>query len=89
MTLSLLLRLAERRVGGAEAVHSTLAQAHEELTLALAELRELATGLHPAVLSDRGLRAALDGLAARSPLPVRVVCVPEERLPEPVEVAVY
>ena len=63
--------------------------AQEELTRALEELRELARGIHPAVLSDRGLQAAVEALAVRSPLPVTVVEVPGERLPEPVEAAAY
>ena len=63
--------------------------AQEELTRALEELRELARGIHPAVLSDRGLQAAVEALAVRSPLPVKLVEVPGERLPEPVEAAAY
>jgi signal transduction histidine kinase len=46
--------------------------AHDDATLALAELREFVRGLHPAVLNDRGLDAALSGIAARAPLPVRL-----------------
>src|SRR6185437_4105578 len=49
-----------------------IAAAHDEAVLALTELREFIRGLHPAVLSDRGLDAALSGLAARAPLPVRL-----------------
>ena len=66
----------------------SLRGASEELSLALSELRELARGIHPAVLSDRGLEAALRGLASRSPVPVEVEA-PSERLPEPVEAAAY
>jgi signal transduction histidine kinase len=47
-------------------------QAHDEATQALAELRELVRGLHPAVLDDRGLDAALSGIVARAPIPVRL-----------------
>jgi signal transduction histidine kinase len=47
-------------------------QAHDEATEALAELRQLVRGLHPAVLEDRGLDAALSGIAANAPLPVRL-----------------
>jgi len=47
-------------------------QAHDEATQALAELRDLVRGLHPAVLDDRGLDAALSGIVARAPLPVRL-----------------
>ena len=65
-----------------------LAGASEELALALEELRELARGIHPAVLTDRGLDAALEGLAARTPLPVELERV-GRRLPEPIEAAAY
>jgi signal transduction histidine kinase len=66
-----------------------LVAAREELALALAELRELATGLHPAVLAERGLGPALEALAGRVPLRVEVKACPSERLPESVEVAAY
>ena len=89
VALSLTLRLAQAKLaddpGGAEHL---LSGAHEELNLALAELRELARGIHPAVLSDRGLEAALEALAGRSPVPVEVE-VPRARLPHPVEAAAY
>jgi signal transduction histidine kinase len=49
-----------------------IAEAHEEAKLALTELRDFVRGLHPAVLNDRGLDAALSGIAARSPVPVRL-----------------
>jgi signal transduction histidine kinase len=66
-----------------------VAGARTELDLAMRELRELARGLHPAVLSDRGLAAALESLADSAPLPVDVTGVPEERLPEAVEAGAY
>src|SRR3954447_23329264 len=56
---------------------------------ALEELRELARGIHPAVLTDRGLEAALDALAGRAALPVEVDCIPDIALPPPVEAAAY
>jgi signal transduction histidine kinase len=56
---------------------------------AAAELIAQAREIHPAVLSDRGLRPALEALAARAPVPVEVSGVPEEPLPRPVEAAVY
>jgi signal transduction histidine kinase len=62
--------------------------AHEEAKRALAELRDLARGIHPAVLADRGLDAAISALAARSPVPVGVE-VATERLPGPVESTAY
>jgi signal transduction histidine kinase len=61
----------------------------DELAAGLQELRELAGGLHPAVLSDRGLAPALEALALRAPLPVELAALPKQRLPEPVEVAAY
>ena len=89
VSLSLALRLAQAKLDqdppGAEGV---LQSAREELSLALEELRELARGIHPAVLTERGLGAALETLAARAPLPVTVEA-PAERLPEPVEAAAY
>ena len=60
-----------------------------ELDSALEELRELARGIHPAVLADRGLEPALGILARRAPLPVEVTSAPAERLPAPVEAAAY
>ena len=60
-----------------------------ELSEATGELRELARGIHPAVLTNRGLEAALKGLAGRSPVPVEVLEAPEDRLPPSVESAVY
>jgi signal transduction histidine kinase len=56
-----------------------------ELREALEELRELARGLHPAVLTNYGLGRAVAALAARSPVPVEITAMPEERLPAPVE----
>jgi signal transduction histidine kinase len=90
VALSLTLRMAQGKIRKApEQAEAMVAAAQEELTRALEELRELARGIHPAVLSDRGLQAAVEALAVRSPLPVRVVEVPGERLPEPVEAAAY
>jgi signal transduction histidine kinase len=63
-------------------------EAHEEAKRALAELRDLARGIHPAVLADRGLDAAISALAARSPVPVGVD-VTAGRLPGPVESTAY
>jgi signal transduction histidine kinase len=90
VTLSLALRLAMAKLDSdPAAVREALADAGDEVALALAELREIARGLHPAVLTDRGLRAAIEMLAGRAPVPVQIAAVPEERLPEPVEAAVY
>jgi signal transduction histidine kinase len=90
VALALTLRMAQAKVP-AEAVEARelLDAASTELAGALADLRELARGIHPALLSERGLAAALESLVTRSRLPVRVAQVPAERLPEPVEIAVY
>jgi signal transduction histidine kinase len=61
----------------------------EDLQTALAELRELARGLHPAVLTERGVRAALQALAARSPVPVELDADLDRRLPAAHEAALY
>jgi len=63
--------------------------ARGELDRALEELRELARGIHPAILTDRGLGAALEALAHRAPLPVDLHEMPKDRLPAAVEAAAY
>jgi signal transduction histidine kinase len=70
------------------AATALVGEAHEEAKRALAELRDLARGIHPAVLADRGLDAAISALAARSPVPVGVE-VTAGRLPGPVESTAY
>jgi signal transduction histidine kinase len=90
VALSLNLRMAEKRAaagdpGAAELVRS----ASKEANLALKELRDLARGIHPAILTNRGLDAALRDLAGRAALPVDIVAVPSERLPDQVESAAY
>jgi signal transduction histidine kinase len=60
----------ERFTSAPEPIRQAIADAHDEAVLALSELREFIRGLHPAVLNDRGLNAALSGLVARAPLPV-------------------
>jgi PAS domain S-box-containing protein len=90
VSLSLALRLAQSRLASdPEGAAELLASAGQELALALQELRELARGLHPAVLADRGLGPALESLAERSPVPVELDAEVGERLPEPVEVAAF
>jgi len=65
--------VAKRRAAGdPEAAAAALDHAHEEIKATLVELRDLVRGIHPAVLTDRGLDAALSALAARSPVPVAV-----------------
>jgi signal transduction histidine kinase len=73
--VSLAMQLGMARASLADApepVRQVIEQAHDEATEALAELRQLVRGLHPAVLDDRGLDAALSGIAANAPLPVRL-----------------
>jgi PAS domain S-box-containing protein len=89
VSLSLALRLAHARLKeDPEEAERLLDGASEELAQALGELRELARGIHPAVLSERGLSAALEALAGRAPLPVEVKA-PSDRLPPAVEAAAY
>jgi signal transduction histidine kinase len=64
------------------AVESLLTSTVDDLQLAVEELRELAHGIHPTILAEGGLAAALDTLASRSPLPVTVVATPERFAPE-------
>jgi signal transduction histidine kinase len=90
VALSLTLGMAESRLAADPAAAAPLiAQAREEASLAVQELRELASGIHPALLSDRGLGPALEALAARAPVPTAVDGVPADRLPPPVEAAAY
>jgi PAS domain S-box-containing protein len=89
VSLSLALRLAHSRLKDDPAeAERLLNSASEELAQALEELRELARGIHPAVLSERGLSAALETLAGRASLPVEVTA-PDDRLPPAVEAAAY
>jgi signal transduction histidine kinase len=89
VSLALNLRLAARRAGDDPVARAAFQSATEELSQALEELRELARGIHPAVLSERGLEPAIEALTARAPVPVRVDVGLAERLPEPVEAAAY
>lgn len=90
VSLALKLQMARTRAeSDPRGAIEILDGASAELEQTLAELRELARGIHPAVLSDRGLDAALLALAHRAPLPVEVGAMPEDRLPEPVEAAAY
>ena len=66
-----------------------LAEAESELEQALEELRELARGIHPAILTDQGLEVAVRALVERAPIPVELVRLPEDRLPDSVEAAIY
>jgi signal transduction histidine kinase len=87
VTLSVALGLEASRVGAAAA--EVLARAQDEVEHAIAELRELARGIHPTLLRDEGLEAAIQALARRTPLPVIVGGSVRDRLPDQVELAAY
>jgi PAS domain S-box-containing protein len=90
VTVALHLHLIRRRIETDPTEVPALTEAAQaELTLALEEIRELVQGLHPRVLSERGLAAALEALAARAVLPVELAELPAERLPPAVEAATY
>jgi signal transduction histidine kinase len=89
VSLAMNLGMARAQTETVEEAHQAIADAHAETKAALAELRNLVRGLHPPVLEDRGLDAALSGVAARMPIPVRLtVNVP--RRPSPtIEAVAY
>jgi signal transduction histidine kinase len=91
VNLSLALGIARSQVGATseKEIAEALDEAAAELRLALAELRELARGIHPVILSEAGLGPALASLAERSPIVVTVAAVPPDRLPPQVEEAAY
>jgi PAS domain S-box-containing protein len=89
VSLAVSLRLVESKLHeDTQAASEVLNAAREELTQALEELRELARGIHPAVLSDRGLAPALQSLVGRAPLPVELQ-VETDGLEPDVEAAAY
>ncbi|MFB9832423.1 sensor histidine kinase, partial [Actinoallomurus acaciae] len=83
VALAMNLGLARETLTGVpDDAMEVIAEAHREAKEALTDLRNVVRGLHPAVLDDRGLDAALSGIAARAPLPVRLrVDVPERPSP--------
>jgi signal transduction histidine kinase len=90
VSLALSLRLAQEKLDAdPDDASRILGRSRSELEETLEELRELARGIHPAVLSDRGLGAAVEALAHRAPVPVEVGELPRQRLPEQVELAAY
>jgi signal transduction histidine kinase len=88
-TLALALAMLRDRAGGDAAMAASLDQAAAELKRAIAELRDLARGIHPAILTEEGLPAAVEALADRSSLPVRVRADFDGRLPGSVEATAY
>jgi signal transduction histidine kinase len=90
MGLALALRLAEARVDGTDStVRSLMAEASTELDGAMRDLRELGRGLHPLLLVDAGLVAALEALAERSPIPVDISVRLHGDVPEPIQIGAY
>jgi signal transduction histidine kinase len=89
VALSLELSLIEANLDEGSAAKGQLDQARREIAASLDELREIARGIHPAVVSGHGLAVALEQLAARASVPVRLTVEVDGRLPEPVEVAGY
>jgi signal transduction histidine kinase len=93
VSLAVDLGRARRRLeegGSSDEAADLVRSAHEEAKLALTEIRDLARGIHPAVLTVRGLDAALSSLAARSPVPVSLRAeLGDERPPEQVESTAY
>jgi signal transduction histidine kinase len=90
VSLAMNLGLARETLEGVpDAAMKVIVEAHEEAKEAMAEMRALIRGLHPAVLEDRGLDAALSGIAARVPLPVRLRVEVAERASSTVEAVAY
>jgi PAS domain S-box-containing protein len=90
VALSLELRLCERKLASGDPMAGELLKhAGDDLAGALEELRELARGIHPAILSDQGLVPALEMLAGRATVPVELCASRDARLPPPVEAAAY
>jgi signal transduction histidine kinase len=89
VALSLQLSLLEEQLAGDRSATAQLEHARREIDTSLDELREIARGIHPAVVSGHGLAVALGELAARAPVPVHLSVEIEGRLPEEVEVAAY
>jgi signal transduction histidine kinase len=89
VALAMNLGMARAEASTVEHAQQAIAEAHEDAKTALTELRNLIRGLHPAVLEDRGLDAALSGVAARMPVPVRLTVDLPRRPPPVVEAVAY
>jgi len=89
VTISLALAMMRDRPSLDPSVAAALEQTAAELKRAIDELRELARGIHPALLTEEGLGAAVESLADRSPIPVRLTSGLHGRLAEPVEATAY
>ncbi len=90
VSVALMITAARAGLGpGSDGLGAALEQAAGQLQDAIAELRELARGIHPAILTERGLGPAISSLAERSPVPVEVGYHLEQRLPAQVEASLY
>jgi signal transduction histidine kinase len=90
VAMALDVRVAKARLAkDPESAGAFLDKLGDELAQASAELRELARGIHPAVLTERGLAPAIETLASRATVPVEIVAMPAERLPAVVEATAY
>jgi signal transduction histidine kinase len=89
VALAMNLGMARAQTETVEEAHEAITEAHEEAKAALAELRNLIRGLHPPVLENRGLDAALSGVAARMPIPVRLTVNVPRRPPPTIEAVAY
>ncbi|WP_203902506.1 sensor histidine kinase [Virgisporangium aliadipatigenens] len=89
MNLGMARAALDRDGASLDRAREAVREAHDEAKLALTELREFVRGLHAAVLNDRGLDAALSGIAARAPFPVRLRVDVDERCPPSVEAIAY
>ena len=89
IALSLQLGLLAEQLGGQPDARKRLARARGEIALSLEELRDVARGIHPAVVSGHGLAVGLESLVARAPVPVRLAVELEGRVDERIEVAAY
>jgi signal transduction histidine kinase len=89
VAVSLELTLLERQFASQPGAGARLGRARQQIAMSLDELRTIAHGLHPAVVTGHGLAVALESLAATAPVPVRLDVALDERVPEAVEVAAY
>src|SRR5207244_4453223 len=89
VALSIDLRLIKSRIGDDADLKTLLQGASEKLAEAIAELRELARGIHPAILTERGLGPAVEAIAQRCSVPVECDLQIRDRLPDPLEAAAY
>ena len=89
IALSLELSALEERLGDDPTARVSLDLARREIAISLEELRDVARGIHPAVVSGHGLEIALEQLTARAPVPVALAVELDGRIPEPLEVAAF